>query len=331
MTRRTRIAEGIYSDRYGLAATVKVAGVQKERRYPFGTDLNEIKSWRIQARATLDEDRPARAPSGTLERDGDTFLTKKKTTAPGAKADRFHLRAWYPTFGASLRSDLTRAKVEQQIVVWQTAGVAARTIRHRCRVLRECYQFHDGPDARTPLAKVKVPTAPQPNPVAVPIATIRRVAASMKKAGKRKDYARFLVRALTGQRPAQIMRAVPTDIDRARKIWFVRSAKGGNPVPFPLNAEGLQAWTYFAKANAWGPFKTQRAMTVARLHGWPKEVPLYALRSTFAIDLILGGANLRDVQGLLGHKNYKTTETHYASMQVERLRSRVNRRALKLG
>lgn len=328
MPRRTRIAEGVYKDRYGLAATVKVAGVQRECRFPADTAMETIKHWRIQTRATLDEDRPSRAAAGTLRKDGDAFLAKMKTTAAGARADRFHLCAWYAAFGDTQRRELTTSTLQRQIATWQTAGVAARTLRHRCRVLRECFRFHDGTKARTPVEAVKLPSPPQPNPVAVPVKTIQAVAASMKKAGRLEDYARFLIRALTGQRPAQIMRAEPSDIDLVRKVWFVRSAKGGNAVPFPLTTETAAAWKVFAKANAWGPFNTQRAAEVARRHGWPASVKLYALRSTFAIDLMFDGATLRDVQGLLGHKQYRTTELHYAAMQVERLRRRVNRRRL---
>ncbi len=35
--RRARVAEGIYKDRHGLAATVKVNGVHREVRFPPGT------------------------------------------------------------------------------------------------------------------------------------------------------------------------------------------------------------------------------------------------------------------------------------------------------
>ena len=39
--RRTRVAEGVYKDRYGLAATVKVHGVQREIRFPPDTSLKD--------------------------------------------------------------------------------------------------------------------------------------------------------------------------------------------------------------------------------------------------------------------------------------------------
>ena len=51
--RRTRVAEGIYKDRWGLAATVKVHGVQREIRFPRGTPLKTIRARRDQLRASL--------------------------------------------------------------------------------------------------------------------------------------------------------------------------------------------------------------------------------------------------------------------------------------
>lgn len=331
MKRRTRLAEGIYQDRYGLSATVKVGGVQKERRFPVGTALELLKSWRIQTRAELDEHRATllSVVSGTLRHDGDKFLDRKKTKV-AYKADRSHLRAWYPAFGNLLRSKITRDMVERQMVIWASANVAARTIRHRCRVLRECYRALDGATTKTPMDRVRLPRVPPSQPVAVPVQTIRRVAASMLKAGLGADYARFTIRALTGQRPAQVMRAQPGDVDFKRRIWFVRPAKGGTQIPFPLNAEAVKAWKYFAKVNAWGAFDTEHAADVARAHGWPKDVPLYALRSTMAIDLLLKGASLRDVQGLLGHRSVQTTEAHYAPILLTMLRGAINRRTIRL-
>ena len=51
--RRTRVAEGVYKDRYGLAATVKVHGVQREIRFPPDTSLKTIRARRDELRVSL--------------------------------------------------------------------------------------------------------------------------------------------------------------------------------------------------------------------------------------------------------------------------------------
>lgn len=332
MRRRTRIAEGVYQDAYGFAATVKLGGVQREKRFPPDTSIDTLKSWRVQMRAELDVERPARSQSerGTLRGDGARFL-KRKRGAPGYKADCSHLHAWYPRFGATRRSSITATLVQEQIARWRAASVAARTIRHRCRILRECYLGLDGRRVIHPLIGVKLPAVPKTTPIAVPAETLRTVARRLKASGRPDVYARFLVRATTGQRPTSIMRALPNDLDLARRVWFVRSSKGGNPIVLPLNNQAVKAWTIFAAANAWGAFDTGRDADILRAHGWPDGIRPYNCRHTFAIDLLMSGAaDIGDLQGLLGHKQIQTTRDFYAPVLTARMAKVVRGRRLKL-
>jgi hypothetical protein len=56
MTRqRVRIAEGVYRDRYGLAATVKVGRIQREHRFGPDESLEVIKRWRLRIRRDLED------------------------------------------------------------------------------------------------------------------------------------------------------------------------------------------------------------------------------------------------------------------------------------
>jgi integrase len=327
---RLRLAEGVYQDRYGVSVMAKVGNLQREIRHPLGTDLEILKSARLQLKAQLDAERGTVRPvTGTLRADAQKWIARKKGHV-SFKSERSHLAAWYPALGETLRSAISRERVETIIAGWRESGVALRTIRHRCRVLRELYQALDGPKAANPLDGVRVPVPPAPTPKAVPHTTIRDVAASLKKAKRMKDYARFLVRATTGQRPAQIMRAEPGDVDLKRRLWFVRPSKGGVPVLFPLDANAVKAWQAFIKAKAWGAFDTAVAADVLRKHGWPEGVRPYDLRHTFAIDMLLKGADLGNVQGLLGHTQIQTTRTHYAPIQTALLRRAVAKRGLKL-
>ena len=50
---RIRVAQGIYKDRWGLATTVKVNGIQREIRFEPGTPLKTIRARRDQLRASL--------------------------------------------------------------------------------------------------------------------------------------------------------------------------------------------------------------------------------------------------------------------------------------
>jgi integrase len=342
MNRRTRVASGIYRDRYGLAGTVKVAGIQRERRFPADESYEYIKRWQLQVRAQLDADRPDddadAPPRGTFAGDLPRYLKLIQHRA-SFKADRSHLRAWLPVLGPLPRRRIRPPQVAAALQQWQLKGLSPRTLRHRRRVLREFYKALDGPHARPPLAGITLPAPARPHPLPVPRATIQQVAKSLK-AGKRhargygsdsdKTYARFLVRAMTGQRPSQIMRAQPGDVDLRRRIWFVRAGKGGHAIPLPLTPDMVRAWRVFVKAKAWGTFDTRSFSKTLRRHGWPADTRPYNLRHTFAIDHLLAGTPLGDLQGLLGHAQIETTRQHYAPVLLARLRKTVGRRKLKL-
>jgi len=353
--RRVRVARGIYRDQYGVAATVKVGRIQREQRFAPDTPLETMKGWQARTRADLMEDRdethaidepvPER---GTFASDLRRYLKKLEGRA-SYKSDRSHLSAWLPLIGWMKRTAIRPSHVRAAFSAWLTAGKSARTIRHRRRVLRELYQALDGAHARPPIKGVKVPKPEDPHPTPVPIDTIRKVAASLKKgktgekrhgpkrtlafvqyAEPAKARARFLVRATTGQRPSQIMRAKPADVDLKRRIWFVRAGKGGHAIPLPLTRDMVHAWKAFASADAWGAFDSRSFSKTLRRHGWPTGVRPYNLRHTFAIDHLLAGTSIGDLQGLLGHRQIETTRKHYAPVLLALLTKTVGRRKLKL-
>jgi integrase len=340
---RTRVAPGIYDDRCGRSGVVTVKGKKRECRFPPGTDLDVVKRWQTQARAELDRERPdpgaAPAPArGTFTADLPRFLLLIKGRV-AYKSDRSHLKAWTPIIGPLLRSNVKDTHVKKGIATWKFAGKSARTIRHRIRVLRELYQTLDGAHAKPPTLGVKQPRPADPHPTAVSIKLIQRVAHSLLK-GKRhkrgygssstKTHARFLVRATTGQRPCQVMRAQPSDVDLRRGIWFVRAAKDGRSVPYPLGPDEVRAWRAFIKADAWGRFDARSFSKTIRRHGWPKGIRPYTLRHTFAIDHLRAGTDIGDLQGLLGHRQLETTRKFYAPILVSRLTKAIGRRKLRL-
>jgi integrase len=340
--RRTRLEDGIYADASGIAAVVKVRGVSKEKRFPPGHPRDQIRAWRSETRAKLekstDSEKRQRADPRSLLRSIAAYL-RKRQGRPGYKSDRSHLKAWIPKLGPKRRHQITTDDCESVIAHWRAAGKSETTIRHRVRVLRELYQALDGPDVAHPLKGLTLPKMTRPAPVPVSQALIQKVAQSLLT-GKRhakgygsdpvKSRAWFLVYATCGQRPAQIRRAEQADVDLERRIWFVRPAKGGDPIPLPLNDDMVQAWEVFIKAEAWGGFDTSSFAKLLRRHGWPKGIRPYTLRHTFAIDLLLSGVPLADIQGLLGHARIQTTREFYAPIQLALLQSAVMKRSLHL-
>jgi integrase len=126
------------------------------------------------------------------------------------------------------------------------------------------------------------------------------------------------------------MRAEPGDVDLKRRIWFVRAAKGGHAIPLPLTQDMIRAWKAFIAADAWGAFDARSFSKTIRRHGWPKGIRPYNLRHTFAIDHLLAGTDIGDLQGLLGHRQIETTRKFYGPILLARLKKATRGRRLRL-
>jgi hypothetical protein len=71
MSRRKRIAKGVYRDRYGLSVGSGPAAKQREKRFPFDNPLRDIKAWQGDTRSELGRalGRSPDSPRGTLADD----------------------------------------------------------------------------------------------------------------------------------------------------------------------------------------------------------------------------------------------------------------------
>lgn len=337
MKRRKRIGQGIYRDRYGLSASVKVgprgAAEQREKRFPFDTPLREIKKWQAAIKLELQgrQGRPTGAAPGTLEADARRYLAQVKHLA-SYKSRVCEVDAWTALYGRQRRAQLTTEHVRKARAVWVAASYAPKTINNRVQTLQHLFSVLDGEGARNPVKdlgkkqkKLAVPDSPK---VLVPAKTFRTVAANLADL---KTRARFMVIASTGVRPAELKRAEPIDVDLERRVWLVRTAKGGPPRVFWLNDDILAAWQAFIAAGAWGHFDGSDYAKALYVAGWPKNVRPYQARHSVALELGERGIDLGDVQGWLGHQNVTTTRKHYAPVLVSRLKQASERLAGRFG
>ena len=200
------------------------------------------------------------------------------------------------------------------------AVVSALTIRHRCRVLGELWQTLDGPGAATPVAAAKIPARTKTPPSTVPPAVMQSVIEKLALIDA-KDFARFFLHAVTGQRPCQIGRARPDDVQLEHGIWLVRNAKGEPAHTIALNAQQVSAWRLFIAADAFGEFDTSKYGKRIHAAGWPKGIRPYAARHSLAADAIRRGVSLGDLQALLGHSSPETTRKFYAPFQLQQQRA----------
>lgn len=338
MARRQRVtlAPCVYQDEYGVDTIVHYRKLTAHARWPRATELETLTRWVARARSEL-MDRAAQTKKtrettrGTLTADVAAFLKDRKGLA-GYAADCSHLKAWTVLYGRLRRTQITTKSVNRAISDWRQANASDQTVRHRCRVLRVLWKHLDGKHARTPIDDAHVPKKPHPHPVGVPLETLRTVLTNLDPAKPRKKGSsakrwpqgalmvrvRYQVLATTLQRPVQLKRAQPADVDLQRGTWIVRSAKNAPSHVVYLNRDMRAAWDAFMKADAWGTFNTHWYRTRIREAGWPATISTYNYRHAGAMDALDRGASLGDVQGLLGHREIETTRRVYGPLSESR-------------
>lgn len=321
--KRTRVALGIFRDSYGYGVICSIGGRAKEKRFPPDTPLKVMQRYRLgMARRALEV---RNATKSSFTRAAVRFLRGRHGLA-SFKSDRSHMRPWIHRFAGKGLWIVDQADVRTAISEWRADEYSAREVRHRVRILEQLY-VAQGPDLPNPCAGVRLPAIAKPRPVSVSsdtIADVARALAEHERTGVVHDAkirARYLVLATTGQRPAQMMRAQPEDVDLDRRIWFVRPAKGGAGSTVYLNDEMVLAWRLFVAAGAWGVYDTSDFAKALRHCGWPKGVRPYALRHSVGLALSELGADLGDIQSHMGHTSPQTTRSFYVPELPSRMKA----------
>jgi site-specific recombinase XerD len=314
--KRRKLAVGIYEDLTGRAVIVR----GKEERFPPFTPMAVLRA-NYDHRKRKGRRRIAR---GTLEQDVARWEPLEKHLASWMER-RAELRAWCKLYGDHQRHSLTDEDVRTAIGIWTADGISPKTIRNRLWSLKRLYRVLDGPEAETPVDHVRPPAKVRHVITPVDAETILTVYANLLEQERKgllrdaKTRARFMVRAATGRRPKEIMRAKPEDVDLQRRIWRVRDAKGGWSEGLYLNDDMVVAWQTFAEADAWGDFNTGGHAKVLQTAGWPRHIRPYNLRHSIGIDLSERGHDLADVGGWLGHSDPRTTRSAYVPILQGRM------------
>ena len=307
--RRVRVAEGIYRDRHGLAATVKVNGVQREVRFPPGTPLKTIRAKRDELRASL-----RTLPAGgrhTLSHDAGRYLEQVESTLVSFGDRRRELLAWLPRFG-HLRTFALPAHLPMlnaQLHTWRRT-LAASTCNHRRHALTNLVRVLYGRRASFDLLDLVRFAPPPPRPRWVDRRHIAVVLAEIPAASVTR--VRLELMHWTGMRPSQMgrLRAEDFRLDEPIPYVAVPRGKGGRIAAVPLVPEGAAAARAFLDAEAFGPWprsSVNRALAAAARRAGRPAFTTYQIRHSFAAGLRRAGADVADIQDLYGHTRPETT------------------------
>ena len=162
-------------------------------------------------------------------------------------------------------------------------------------------------------------------------------------AGKReRDRLLLALFAYAGLRRSELLGLDWDDIDLERRLLRVRKAKGGRQRTLPIHPALAPLFIDYLGCRARDPepalfvgvkgkrlsqtIMTQTFLRYARAAGVTerKRVTPHTLRHVFASELLRAGANLRQIQELLGHKHLDSTQ-RYTRVTAHELRGAVKR------
>ena len=324
--RRVRVAEGIYKDRHGLAATVKVNGVQREVRFPHGTPLKTIRARRDELRASL-----RTLPAGerhTLAYDADRYLQQISGELVSIADRRYYVRQWAARFGhlRTLALSQHTAALNDQLRQWrETLSVSA--CNHRRDALTNLVKVLYGRRAAADLVDLVRFRRPPPMPRWLDRAHIAEVLAHLTPGSK--TVVRLQLMHWTGMRPSQMGRLQPEDfrLDEPTPFVAVPRGKGGRLAAVPLVGEGLDAAREFMAIRAYGqwscPSANRALARAARSAGRP-PFTVYQIRHSFATGLRRTGSDVADIQDMYGHTDPETTMI-YAPPQLQKHAAAIER------
>ena len=324
--RRTRVAEGVYKDRWGLAATVKVHGVQREIRFPPDTSLKTIRARRDQLRASL-----RTLPHGkrhTLAHDAGRYLEQVRTELVSFSDRQRHLDAWIPKFGhvRTLSLDQYLPALNEQLRAWRQT-LSASSCNQRRDALTNLVKVLYGRRASVDVVDLVRFARPDPVPRWIPRAMIESVLAQL--APRTKTEARLRLLHWTGMRPSQMGRLHREDFRLQEPIPYVAvpRGKGGRLTAVPLVAEGATAARDFIAREAWGAWSCPSAnklIAAAAARADVKPFTVYQIRHAFAAGLRQTGSDVADIQDLYGHTDSATTKI-YAPPQLAKHAAAIER------
>ncbi|MEK6326799.1 MAG: tyrosine-type recombinase/integrase [Actinomycetota bacterium] len=204
---------------------------------------------------------------------------------------------------------------------------------------------------RNPAAVLRTPKKREALPDVLERRELERLLAAVERedvwerchAGKReRDRLLLALFAYAGLRRSELLGLDWEDVDLERRLLRVRRAKGGrarvvpiHPALVPLLAEQLATNAGAAQGPLFLGVRgrrlsqtilTQTFLRYARAAGVAdrKRVTPHTLRHVFASELLRAGANLRQIQELLGHKHLDSTQ-RYTRVTGHELRGAVKR------
>lgn len=280
----------------------------------------------------------------TLPQLAHRYLAERRSRGELAATSLLTIKYTLAGFVAVAGSDTRPSKVNGgHVEAWLGhVPMAAATARARLSQIRGFCRWcvRKGFMPRDPTAEIAGPRPPRCVPRSL---RLPQVEASLGAAPDRRAVLIMILMVQQGLRACEVSRLELGDIDPLERVMLVRG-KGGHERVLPITEEAWSAMAdYLGEHPASAgplirsynhPGRGITPGTVSRLTSiWMHSAGVpdsgHALRHTAATDMLRAGANVRDVQAVLGHASIATTGRYLGWSMVDLRKATDGRRYLK--
>ena len=273
-------------------------------------------------------------------------------TAEHYMADASAFLTWIAAKGIALGDvrprDLQRYQGELYAVRRKEKPYASSTIQTKLVAVKTLFRFLVRRQAllMDPSAQLELPRTEKRLPrLILTEGEARRIVAAPKGRSPLELRDRAILETLyaTGMRVGELVRLKPDDVDTEARLVRIVEGKGRKDRNVPLTTAAAQAiarylaagrptlartepWLFLGKRGG----RLHRAQVGSIVNAWAKTarvkkpVSCHTFRHSTATHLLRGGADIRQIQALLGHGSLSTTE-RYTHVEVSDLRRVVER------
>jgi integrase/recombinase XerC len=219
-------------------------------------------------------------------------------------------------------------------------GLEPSTLSRKLATLRSFFRFlnREGEMEGNPARALPTPSLPQRLPPALTVDEAFRLleGAGLASRSPLRDRAALELLYSSGLRVGELSSLDLEDLDLPGGIVRVKG-KGRKERLVPVGSKAVLALARYVTeerrslpadrdplfVNRRGTRLSSRSINrlitaLCRRQGWPKKVTPHSLRHSFATHLLSGGADLRAIQEMLGHKSLSTTQ-RYTRVDLDQL------------
>jgi integrase len=304
--------------RHGTLAHIRIDGILYQKHFPHGTDPIDIKQWIVDQE--LDHRNPV-AQKNSFAADAERYLTL--VTSMTSYADRKRdIEAWIEVFKDTQRASITSVVISAQLQAWRQT-LSASTCNHRRTALQHLWTRLDGKGAQNPVKEVPRFKEPEPAPLGIDYATIRKI---FKQLPTGPDKARLMMLAYVGLPNSIIAQLTPESLDASSATLAVPGRKKGFGTQgrmLPLTSQGVAAMKMLIATKAFGPFSRYHlrwVLTKACETADVKVIRPYDLRHSFGTEVYRRSGDPESVQFLMQHASGAMTRRYTLAAVPARVR-----------